>query len=65
MAKVLISMQEDFLGKVDTMAKADYCSRSDFIRRALRQYIRRKKSRATITPRNLQTADLLESLLLD
>lgn len=65
MAKVLISMQEDFLGKVDEMAKADYCSRSDFIRRALRMYIRRRKTRSTSTTRYTQNADRLEALLLD
>lgn len=65
MAKVLISMQEDFLDKVDEMARADYCSRSDFIRRALRMYIRRRKSRQGGTARYTQNADLLESLLLE
>ena len=65
MAKVLISMQEEFLSKVDDMAKKDYCSRSDFIRRALRMYIRRKKSRTVNTARVNQNAELLEALLLD
>lgn len=65
MAKVLISMQEDFLDKVDSMAKADYCSRSDFIRRALRMYIRRRKSQVRRGTRAIQTAELLESILVD
>jgi CopG family transcriptional regulator / antitoxin EndoAI len=65
MAKVLISMQEDFLDKVDEMAKADYCSRSDFIRRALRMYIRRRKTRQSSTARYAQSADRLEALLLE
>jgi metal-responsive CopG/Arc/MetJ family transcriptional regulator len=65
MAKVLISMQEDFLHKVDDMAKADYCSRSDFIRRALRLYIRRRKAQGQKSVRALQNADLLETLLFE
>jgi CopG family transcriptional regulator / antitoxin EndoAI len=65
MAKVLISMQEEFLEKVDDMAKADYCSRSDFIRRALRLYIRRRKAQAKRSVKSMETADLLESMLLE
>jgi CopG family transcriptional regulator / antitoxin EndoAI len=65
MAKVLISMQEEFLDKVDDMAKADYCSRSDFIRRALRMYIRRRKANRGTTARFAQNAQSLEALLLD
>lgn len=65
MAKVLISMQEEFLTKVDEMAKADYCSRSDFIRRALRLYIRRRKAQVKRNSKALQTAELLESILLE
>ena len=65
MAKVLISMQEEFLTKVDEMAKADYCSRSDFIRRALRLYIRRRKAQANRNNKAVKTAELLESILLE
>jgi metal-responsive CopG/Arc/MetJ family transcriptional regulator len=65
MAKVLISMQEEFLGKVDEMAEKDSRSRSEFIRQALRVYIRRRKARGLAAPRYNQTAELLESILLD
>ncbi|MEB3245152.1 MAG: ribbon-helix-helix protein, CopG family [Vampirovibrionales bacterium] len=42
MAKVLISMQEDFLEKVDEIASAEQRTRSELIRQALRVYIRRR-----------------------
>jgi CopG family transcriptional regulator / antitoxin EndoAI len=42
MAKVLISMQEDFLEKVDELASAEQRTRSELIRQALRVYIRRR-----------------------
>ncbi|MDX2084622.1 MAG: ribbon-helix-helix protein, CopG family [Candidatus Melainabacteria bacterium] len=65
MAKVLISMQEDFLEKVDAMADKDQRSRSEFIRQALRVYIRRRRARSLNNVRYTQNAELLESLLLD
>ncbi len=42
MAKVLISMREDFLGKIDEIADVEQRSRSELIRQALRVYIRRR-----------------------
>jgi metal-responsive CopG/Arc/MetJ family transcriptional regulator len=65
MAKVLISMQEDFLGKVDEMADKDQRSRSEFIRQALRVYIRRRRARNLNSTRYTKNAELLEALLLD
>jgi metal-responsive CopG/Arc/MetJ family transcriptional regulator len=65
MAKVLISMDEDFLGKVDKAADAQYSTRSGFIRQALFHYVRsRKQSGTAQILKASQNADLLESLLL-
>ncbi len=45
MAKVLISMREEFLDEIDEMAKTEHRSRSEFIREAVRQYISNKTKR--------------------
>lgn len=63
MAKVLISMQSDFLDKVDEMATKEQRTRSELIRQALRVYIRRRKRASSVTFN--RSAELLESLLLD
>ena len=41
MARVLISMPESFLGKIDQVAENESRSRSELIREALRTYMRR------------------------
>jgi CopG family transcriptional regulator / antitoxin EndoAI len=63
MAKVLISMREDFLNKIDEMANIEQRTRSELIRQALRVYIRRRKkgSAGSYT----KNAEMIESLLLD
>lgn len=55
MAKVLISMREDFLDKIDEIADSEQRTRSELIRQALRVYMRRR------TPAN----NLMDSLLLE
>jgi metal-responsive CopG/Arc/MetJ family transcriptional regulator len=57
MAKVLISMKDEFLNEIDKLAGNEHCSRSELIREALRQYIR-SRSRD-----NLKLA--LDSVLID
>ena len=61
MTRVLISMPEDFLDRIDKVAENESRSRSELIREALRTYI--NKSRI----RNIETANknatILESLL--
>ena len=57
MAKILISMKDNFLKIFDEMAQKEQRTRSELIREALRNYI--KKSN-TIAPKE---AILLESLL--
>ena len=43
MARVLISMPEEFLGKIDEVAETENRSRSELIREALRTYIHKQK----------------------
>jgi len=43
MARVLISMSNDFLSKVDNVASSEQRTRSELIREALRVYIKRNK----------------------
>ena len=43
MARVLISMSDDFLDKVDGVATSEQRTRSELIREALRVYIKRNK----------------------
>ena len=43
MARVLISMSNDFLSRVDNVATSEQRTRSELIREALRVYIKRNK----------------------
>lgn len=61
MARVLISMPEEFLNKIDQVADGENRSRSELIREALRTYIYKQKVRETTTAS--RNADILESLL--
>ena len=45
MAKVMISLSDDFLKKVDRVAKAQSRSRSELIREALRAHMKGRRSR--------------------
>ena len=49
MARVLISMPEDFLQKIDQVADGENRSRSELIREALRTYIYKQKVRESTT----------------
>ena len=61
MARVLISMPESFLGKIDEVADSESRSRSELIREALRTYITRSQVRRTgLADKN---AKILEALL--
>lgn len=46
MARVLISMKEDFLKRIDEVAESEQRSRSELIREALRAYIRQTPTTA-------------------
>ena len=61
MARVLISMPESFLGKIDEVAENESRSRSELIREALRSYMYKSRVKAnTMTGKN---AAILEALL--
>lgn len=61
MAKVLVTMPDDFLNKVDGLADAESLSRSELIREALKNYMRRlSKNQIEKAPKN---AEILEDIL--
>ncbi len=61
MARVLISMPEQFLSQIDNVAQGENRTRSELIREALRTYINRSKLRDnTLASKN---ASILEALL--
>ncbi len=61
MAKVLVTMPDEFLSKVDGLAGMENCSRSQLIREALRNYMRRlTKNQLEKAGRN---AEILENIL--
>ncbi len=61
MARVLISMKDEFLKRIDEVADKEQRSRSELIREALRFYIRRNAS--VSNARTEQEALLIESIL--
>jgi CopG family transcriptional regulator / antitoxin EndoAI len=50
MARVLISMKDEFLKRIDEVAEREQRSRSELIREALRTYIRRNTNTAQNAP---------------
>ena len=61
MARVLISMPEEFLDKIDEVAEGENRTRSELIREALRSYMyKRRVKSSTIATKN---AAILEALL--
>ncbi|MDD3238020.1 MAG: ribbon-helix-helix domain-containing protein [Candidatus Gastranaerophilales bacterium] len=61
MARVLISMPEEFLSKIDSVADNENRSRSELIREALRTYIHKQKVRENSLA--MKNANILEALL--
>lgn len=61
MARVLISMSNDFLNRVDDIANSEQRTRSELIREALRVYIKRNK--ISNSPKAEENATLLNELL--
>ena len=61
MARVLISMSDEFLSKIDDMAKSDQRTRSELIREALRTYMRR--NRGINAQKANENAQMLEDML--
>lgn len=65
MAKVLISMKEEFLEEIDKLADNEHRSRSELIREALRLYMRSRQKSAADVKQIASQAKLIESLLLE
>jgi len=61
MARVLISMPEEFLNKIDQVADGENRSRSELIREALRTYIYKQKVRESASA--AKNADILDAML--
>ncbi len=61
MARVLISMPEEFLQRIDQVADGENRSRSELIREALRTYIYKQQVRESAN--SAKNAKILESLL--
>ncbi len=61
MAKILVTMPDDFLNRVDGIALTEQRTRSELIREALRSYMRR--SSITSSEKAAKDAELLETLI--
>ena len=61
MARVLISMPEDFLTKIDEVADGENRTRSELIREALRTYIHKQRVKENALA--IKIASILETLL--
>ena len=61
MARVLISMSNDFLDKVDTIATNEQRTRSELIREALRVYIKHNRIASNVKAK--ENANILTELL--
>ena len=61
MARVLISMPEDFLNRIDQVADGENRSRSELIREALRTYIHKQRVKENALA--MKNASILETLL--
>lgn len=58
MAKVLITMPDEFLNKVDGFAGAERCTRSELVRTALKNYMRKvSKNQLQKAPHNAAILD--------
>ena len=61
MAKILVTMPDEFLNKVDGLADQESCSRSELIRAALRNYMRRLSAQQLMNAS--RNAEILEDIL--
>ncbi len=61
MARVLISMPEEFLSRIDEVAEGENRTRSELIREALRTYIHKQRVKENALA--MKNASILESLL--
>ena len=61
MARVLISVPEDFLTRIDEVAEGENRTRSELIREALRTYIHKQRVKENAIA--MKNASILETLL--
>ncbi len=61
MARVLISMPEEFLTRIDEVAEGENRTRSELIREALRTYIHKQRVKENALA--MKNASILETLL--
>ena len=61
MARILVSMPDEFLKSIDKMANNEQRSRSELVREALRAYVR--KTPTAVSKNAQQNASILENLL--
>lgn len=61
MARILISMPDEFLDKVDGLASEEQRTRSELIREALRTYL--KRTRIANPQKAVNNAKILDELL--
>lgn len=61
MAKILVTMPDEFLNKVDGLASNEQRTRSELIREALRTYMRRIS--VTQANRAINNAEILDKML--
>lgn len=61
MARILVSMKDNFLKTIDEIAQKEQRTRSELIREALRAYLKKAKAVSPISAQ--KNATLLESLL--
>ena len=61
MARILVSMTDNFLKTIDEVANVEQRTRSELIREALRDYMRKSNR---VSPKNAnKNANILENLL--
>lgn len=61
MARILVSMPDEFLNKVDELADGEQRTRSELVREALRTYI--KRSKIANPQKAISNAKVLDELL--
>ena len=61
MARILISMKDNFLKSIDEMAQIEQRTRSELVREALREYLKKSKIKAPKSAN--KNAAILENLL--
>ncbi len=61
MARILVSMSDDFLNKIDRIADVEQRTRSELVREALRSYMR--KVNVQTSKKSIRNAEILDEIL--